>query len=75
MRFQISANLTRTLAKRRFHFIKSSYFLYRFDWQEKLLEKNIKTELQMQEYIRNMNEAMSNIAGKSFAETDLFTCV
>ena len=34
-----------------------------YDWHEKLLEKTIKTELQMQEYLKAMEKAMEDIKG------------
>ena len=36
---------------------------YSYDWHEKLLEKTIKTELQMQEYLKAMEKAMEDIKG------------
>ena len=43
-----------------------AYLFYRFDWQEKLLEKTIRTELQMQAYLQTMDTAMEAIRGLFF---------
>ena len=42
------------------------FFMFdRFDWQEKLLEKTVKTDIQMQEYVRQMDKALDSIKGRS----------
>ena len=35
----------------------------RFDWEDKLLEKTIRSEIMMETYLKNMNNAMESIAG------------
>ena len=40
------------------------FFTFSFDWHEKMLEKTIKTDLQMQEYLKSMDKAMEAITGK-----------
>ena len=44
---------------------------FSFDWHEKMLEKTIKTDLQMQEYLKSMDKAMEAITGKLNTEMAL----
>ena len=38
-------------------------YFNRFDWQEKLLEKTVKTDIQMGEYVKQLEKAMESIRG------------
>lgn len=50
------------------------YLSYSFDWHEKMLEKAIKTELQMQEYLKTMDKAMEAIRGIDYFINEFYLC-
>ena len=47
-----------------FHISLPHFLISSFDWHEKVLEKTIKTDLHMQEYLKSMEKAMESITGK-----------